>query len=296
MKILIVENEIYLSQSISSKLNNFGYNCDSVVSVKDAIKEEHYDVILLSTNLHGQNFYPVIERYKESIIILMVSYISNDTVTNPLKNGADDYIQKPFMIEELARKIEHFSSYNTLRKENIIQQKYTQHLFEGLSAHKISKNVPFPCVLRTNNRKIADNTIFEYAKEFNHPLDLIQINIATLAKEISTVSKSTFLYLLGFSSLKSSEQQKVLEIAKGHKIFLSTSKNTAFGDDINVIDLEDEEILFERGEVLSIDDYIKYVITTFQYQFPDTELSKKLGISRKSLWEKRKKYDIFKRK
>ena len=37
---------------------------------------------------------------------------------------------------------------------------------------------------------------------------------------------------------------------------------------------------------------------TFHYQdkYPDTELSKKLGISRKSLWEKRKKYDIVKKK
>ncbi|MEA1917106.1 MAG: helix-turn-helix domain-containing protein, partial [Campylobacterota bacterium] len=31
-------------------------------------------------------------------------------------------------------------------------------------------------------------------------------------------------------------------------------------------------------------------------KFPDTELSKKLGISRKSLWEKRKKYGISKQK
>ncbi|EAH5670062.1 hypothetical protein CXE35_07460, partial [Campylobacter jejuni] len=30
--------------------------------------------------------------------------------------------------------------------------------------------------------------------------------------------------------------------------------------------------------------------------FPDTDLSKKLGISRKSLWEKRKKYEISKKK
>ncbi|EAH7702103.1 hypothetical protein EPD12_06325, partial [Campylobacter upsaliensis] len=37
-------------------------------------------------------------------------------------------------------------------------------------------------------------------------------------------------------------------------------------------------------------------ILSYQNVFADTELSKKLGISRKSLWEKRKKYEISKKK
>ena len=48
--------------------------------------------------------------------------------------------------------------------------------------------------------------------------------------------------------------------------------------------------------VIPIEDYIKQIIINFQGQLPDTELSKRLGISRKSLWEKRKKYGIQKRK
>ena len=39
MKILIVENEIYLAQSISSKLTEIGYSCEIAASVKDAIKD-----------------------------------------------------------------------------------------------------------------------------------------------------------------------------------------------------------------------------------------------------------------
>jgi len=53
---------------------------------------------------------------------------------------------------------------------------------------------------------------------------------------------------------------------------------------------------FDIGEIVTIDEYIKYIIVNYQDKFPDTELSKKLGISRKSLWEKRKKYDVSKKK
>ncbi|STA51331.1 two-component response regulator [Campylobacter lari] len=49
-------------------------------------------------------------------------------------------------------------------------------------------------------------------------------------------------------------------------------------------------------EFLTIDDYVKHIIISYQNVFPDTDLSKKLGISRKSLWEKRKKYGITKKK
>ena len=118
MKILIVENEIYLAQSIASKLNEVGYKCDIATTIADAMKQEKYDSVLLSTNISGQNFYPIIEKHKSSIIILMISYISNDTVSNPIKAGANDYIQKPFMIEELVRKLQYLNDFNITNKEN----------------------------------------------------------------------------------------------------------------------------------------------------------------------------------
>ena len=40
--------------------------------------------------------------------------------------------------------------------------------------------------------------------------------------------------------------------------------------------------------ILTINDYVKMMVTSFQDKYPDTELSRRLGISRKSLWEKRK--------
>jgi len=62
------------------------------------------------------------------------------------------------------------------------------------------------------------------------------------------------------------------------------------------LEINTDNKLYDQNEILTIDDYVKFIVNSFQYQFPDTELSKKLGISRKSLWEKRKKYGIFKKK
>jgi DNA-binding response OmpR family regulator len=115
MKITIIENELYLAQSISTKLNQAGYETEIFSSIKEAMSISTGDAYLLSTNLPGQNFNPLITKFSEKIIILMVSYINNDTVSAPLKLGANDYIVKPFMIEELQRKIEHYKSFRLLK-------------------------------------------------------------------------------------------------------------------------------------------------------------------------------------
>ena len=52
MKILIIEEEIYLAQSIAQKLGDLGHECDIFAAVSDALEHKRrYDVVLLSTNL-----------------------------------------------------------------------------------------------------------------------------------------------------------------------------------------------------------------------------------------------------
>ena len=63
-----------------------------------------------------------------------------------------------------------------------------------------------------------------------------------------------------------------------------------------VFDINDTEKDLHNNEILTIDEYVRYIIVTYQNMLPDTDLSKKLGISRKSLWEKRKKYGLTKKK
>ena len=62
------------------------------------------------------------------------------------------------------------------------------------------------------------------------------------------------------------------------------------------ITVKNDEKLSNHDSILTINDYVKVIVLKFQSKYPDTELSKKLGISRKSLWEKRKKFGIEKKR
>ena len=146
MKIIIVENELYLAQSIASKLNENGYDTEIYSSIKEAMNSQG-DVYLLSTNLPGQNILRLIKQFQDKIIILMVNYINNDTVGEPLKLGAKDYIVKPFMLEDLLRKIEHYKEYQSLRKQTSLYQEYMQNLLHDIESDFDISEITTPLVI-----------------------------------------------------------------------------------------------------------------------------------------------------
>jgi len=295
MKILIVENEIYLAQSIASKLTEVGYKCEIATTIQDALKDEKYDSVLLSTNISGQNFYPVIKKHQNSIIILMISYISNDTVSNPIKAGASDYIQKPFMIEELVRKLKHLNDFDIIKKENATYKKYLIHAFESSNLPKITNKIKFPAIIKTNSQKMADALVFEYCSNIQKSFVFISLTSSNTIEQIARTPDDEIIYLTELQKMKKSEKAKIFDAIKDRYVFLSTTdlnENAPFF----YIELNNNNKIIGQGEILSIDDYVKHIIMNFQNKFPDTELSKKLGISRKSLWEKRKKYGINKKK
>ncbi|CAM2818922.1 response regulator [Campylobacter hyointestinalis] len=296
MKVLIVENEIYLAQSMASKLADFGYSCEIATNAKDALRDDKFDVILLSTGLIGQDFYPVIKKHQSSIIILLISYISSDTVSNPIKAGADDYIQKPFMIEELVRKIKLFESY---KRYEILNTTYEQVITSYLKSYKLPKcdfkKVKIPLLIVAKRKQYADSFVFFYAKWIN----LAYKQISALDEELITSLKSyrshSLLYITEFDKIEESEREEVLKLIKDKSAILATETDLDIsGFDKMVINIDSNG--FDGSDILTIDEYVKHIIFGYQDTFPDTELSKRLGISRKSLWEKRKKYDITKKK
>jgi DNA-binding NtrC family response regulator len=293
MKIVIIENEVYLAQSIAAKLMEKNFEVELFSSVKEA-NEREADVYLLSANLQGQSINSLIEKHKDKIIILMVNYINNDTVSEPIKLGAKDYIVKPFMIEELLRKIEHFREFQALKKENLLCQDYIQNIFSNIEYDYDISKLKTPCIIIANYLRLADKMVFDYA--YNNKLSLTMLS----AKEkgykdvITKQTASSLLYFSDFDRLKKKDQDEVLELLKPYKFIIAT--NSAIESDYKTVTLESDDKLYHQNEVLTIDDYVKFIINTFQHQFPDTELSKKLGISRKSLWEKRKKYGLYKKK
>ena len=292
MRVIIVENELYLAQSIASKLSEYHFETEIFSSVKEAMSSNG-DVYLISTNLPGQNFMPLIEKFADRDIILMVNYINNDTVGEPLKRGAKDYIVKPFIIEELVRKIEHYHKFRQLQEKNNFYEDYISMLFAELNCDIDPLKLPIPVVIRTNYLRMADKIALTLNSRY--ALTYISLQRDDWQKKISKLSNKKIAYIVHLEKLKKGEIEKLFEMLKDKK-FILTDASCSIETPFKTITIESENKLYDQNEILTIDEYVKYIVKNFQYKFPDTELSKRLGISRKSLWEKRKKYDLFKKK
>ncbi|MPM65804.1 Sensory transduction protein regX3 [bioreactor metagenome] len=109
--ILIVEDEVAISDLIAMNLNIAGYKYKQIYNGTEVIlnfQEESYDLILLDVMIHGMDGFEVLEKirnYKIPVIFLTAKSSLSDKLKG-LKIGADDYITKPFETLELLARIE----------------------------------------------------------------------------------------------------------------------------------------------------------------------------------------------
>ncbi|NJD54966.1 MAG: response regulator [Nitrospirae bacterium] len=111
-RILIVEDEDTLCESLQRVFRRDGYEADIADSAETAFRLlEHntYDLILTDVILPGISGIELIARYKEQNpdqkVIIMTAYASLQTAVEALRVGAVDFIVKPIMHDELKRMV-----------------------------------------------------------------------------------------------------------------------------------------------------------------------------------------------
>jgi len=294
MNILIIESEIYLAQKVVSRLLDDGHNCDFVESPNIDNLTKDYDIILLSTSLPAPLCKTVIRRYNDSIILLLVSYISDETVTDPIKEGAKDYIMKPFIMDELLRKIYHYRECRSIRKELETLRDYLDFQFSNVDTKGSVLPRTFPVLIETNSQISADKLAFELCRKLDYQMKFISLDSDHWQKIVNEKFNG-ILYLTDYHTLKKSAKENLNKMIANKKAIVVSLENELDFPYTTVDIHKDDELMFTNS-IMTINDYVKLMVLTFQSKYPDTELSKKLGISRKSLWEKRKKLGIEKKR
>ncbi|MGL5694576.1 MAG: response regulator transcription factor [Peptostreptococcaceae bacterium] len=110
-KILIVEDEISIAELLQIGLERIGYTSEYVLNGKDAadlIESVDYDLILLDIMLPEISGYELMEYIKvidRPVIFITAKGTLKDKVKG-LKMGADDYIVKPFELDEVEARVE----------------------------------------------------------------------------------------------------------------------------------------------------------------------------------------------
>lgn len=128
-RILVVDDEAPMRESLKDWLMEEGYEVGLAASGKEAIamaRKKNWDVILLDLKMPGMDGVETLKRLKgkevntEAEILMMTAYATVDTAVQAMKEGAFDYLVKPFSPDEIEMQIKKIVTHRELVLENIL--------------------------------------------------------------------------------------------------------------------------------------------------------------------------------
>ncbi len=119
--ILVVDDDTRMLQSVEALLNAYGYSCITADGGKAALKileQQKVDLLLLDLNMPGidgrQVMQTVAEHFPTTDIVVVSGETTYDNATHALRHGAQDFLRKPYLSDELAKVVK-----NILHKRHL---------------------------------------------------------------------------------------------------------------------------------------------------------------------------------
>jgi DNA-binding NtrC family response regulator len=134
ISLLIVDDEESVRDSLYNWFIEDDYYVECAEDAKEAlsiIETKHFDIIITDIKMPGMDGMEMHRRIKtlnkKSIVIIMTAFATVDTAVQALKDGAFDYITKPFDPDELSHLIKNAAKQITLEQENLaLKEKFTE--------------------------------------------------------------------------------------------------------------------------------------------------------------------------
>ena len=124
--LLIVDDELIVRDSLSKWFREEGYEVTAAESAQDALAkmaQQHFDLALVDIKMPGTDGVELQRRMREidseMVVIIMTGYASVETAVTALKNGAYDYVSKPFDPEDIAHTLRNALAHREAVRDNV---------------------------------------------------------------------------------------------------------------------------------------------------------------------------------
>ena len=198
MKILLLEDEVMLNESIEEYLQVEGHSVDSFFDGLDALKtiqNNSYDLLILDINVPGIDGLSFLERIHELKIHTPTIYISAlvdiEDISRAYNLGCFDYLKKPFHLKELALRLDRIVLSNDvprvqlrLSKNYSYDQEHSTLLFNGVAQTLTKRQSQIIDLLARNRGRVVDFEQFN-----NYVWDDVMVDNATIRAEINRLKK-----------------------------------------------------------------------------------------------------------
>jgi len=133
-RVLIVDDELIMRESLAAWLERDGYNVESVASGEEALeklKHTRFDIMLVDIKMEGMSGLEVLKQVTTNdpdvAVVMITAYGSIATAIEAMKSGAEDYLLKPFDPNELGMLIEKIIVRQAQKMENLfLREQYKE--------------------------------------------------------------------------------------------------------------------------------------------------------------------------
>jgi DNA-binding response OmpR family regulator len=189
MKVLILEDDYILAESLKEVLEMQGYEVDIANSAEEAYEltfNNKYDLYIFDINLPDENGIEVLKKLKfahdNTPTIYITALVDIETMKNAFDAGAEDFIKKPFDVEEFLIRVE-----SRLRKRSEVKLGDFTYDIKNKELKKDDKIVVLSPTLRNILNELVINrnkvTSKDVLLDFTNGNDLsLRVNISKLKK------------------------------------------------------------------------------------------------------------------
>ncbi|MCP3940740.1 MAG: sigma-54-dependent Fis family transcriptional regulator [Desulfobacteraceae bacterium] len=265
-RILVVDDELVIRESLGGWLKRDGYHVDTVSSGEktlELLKYNSFDVILLDIQMDGMSGMDVLahvkEEYPDIDVIMITAFGSIPSAVAAMKSHAFDYLLKPFDPDELGVLIKKIMDHRARKKENIfLKEEYEQQTrFESMIGQSRPMQEIFglindikdsdATVLITgetgSGKGLAAKAIHSNSRSKDGPF--VCVNCGAIPKHI--MESELFGHRKGaFTDAKENRKGR-LELANGGTLFLDEIGEISMRMQIDLLQVLEDKIFYKVG-------------------------------------------------
>ncbi len=280
-RILVIDDEDSMCSFMEIMLSKEGYSVASTTSGGEAVsllRKENYDLVIADLQMPEMSGIEVLKEVKsfknEQEIIVMTAFASVETAIEAMKQGAADYITKPFKIDEIKLAIDKSINRRRLIDENTSLKKQLQgdNSFENFigtseAVMKLKKlarrvaNSDSTILIRGESgtgKDLIARALHHHSPRCGGPF--VTINCAALPETL--LETELFGHKKGSFTGAIKDKDGLFKVASGGTFFLDEVGNTSLAIQVKLLRVLEEKKIIPVGETKAIDVDVRLIAAT----------------------------------
>jgi DNA-binding NtrC family response regulator len=280
-KILIVDDELIVRESLGGWLERDGHLVDKAASGEEALskcRNVRYDILLVDIRMEGMSGLEVLKKVRESdpdlAVVMITAYGSIPSAIEAMKNGAHDYLLKPFEPNELGLLIEKILRQQAqLRETQFLREQYRERTrFESMIGQSRSLQEVFNLIEEIGptdstvlirgetgtGKGLAAKAIHSKSRRCQGPF--VVVNCGAFPEHL--LESELFGYQKGaFTDAKTTKKGR-LELAHGGTLFLDEIGEISMRMQIDLLRVLEDHFFYRVGGLQPIETDFRVIAAT----------------------------------